>query len=108
MTELPSSMTEHELLRDRPLAVLEIDVNNHPGVMSHIVGLFARRGCNIEGIVCFSSAGGETSRILLLLADEKLATMSKHLANLEDVRSVRRCDERRRAFLELPELLGGF
>jgi acetolactate synthase-1/3 small subunit len=28
--------------------VLELDVNNHAGVMSHVVGLFSRRAYNVE------------------------------------------------------------
>ncbi|HRE16534.1 MAG TPA: acetolactate synthase isozyme 1 small subunit, partial [Rhodocyclaceae bacterium] len=32
-------------------AVLELEVNNHAGVMSHVVGLFSRRAYNVEGIV---------------------------------------------------------
>ena len=32
-------------------AVLELDVNNHAGVMSHVVGLFSRRAYNVEGIL---------------------------------------------------------
>jgi acetolactate synthase-1/3 small subunit len=32
--------------------VLELGVANHPGVMSHICGLFARRAFNVEGILC--------------------------------------------------------
>jgi len=27
-------------------------VRNHPGVMSHVCGLFARRAFNVEGIIC--------------------------------------------------------
>lgn len=34
-----------------PRAVLEIDVNNHAGVMSHVVGLFSRRAYNVDGIL---------------------------------------------------------
>ncbi len=41
-------MTAEQLTRP----VLEIDVNNHPGVMSHVVGLFSRRAYNVEGIIC--------------------------------------------------------
>lgn len=37
-------------------AVLEIDVNNHAGVMSHVVGLFSRRAYNVEGILVLRSA----------------------------------------------------
>ena len=46
--------------------VLELDVNNHAGVMSHVVGLFSRRAYNVEGILCMpvsgESANGEISR----------------------------------------------
>ncbi len=60
--------------------------------MSHVVGLFARRACNIEGIVCYPPGDGTTSRIWLLVDDNRLTQMSRHLANLEDVLAVRRCD----------------
>ena len=39
-------------------AVLEIDVNNHAGVMSHVVGLFSRRSYNVEGILCLPVGDG--------------------------------------------------
>jgi acetolactate synthase I/III small subunit len=75
-------------------AVLEIDVNNHPGVMSHVVGLFSRRAYNVEGILCMPVGGGDTSRIWLLVNEEaneaRLPQMIKQLEKLEDVFSVRR------------------
>jgi acetolactate synthase-1/3 small subunit len=72
-------------------AVLEIDVNNHTGVMSHVAGLFSRRACNIEAILCMPVSNGATSRIWLLLnADERLEQMIKQVAKLEDVYEVRR------------------
>ena len=43
---------KHNETRAISRAVLEIDVNNHPGVMSHVVGLFSRRAYNVEGILC--------------------------------------------------------
>ena len=39
-------------------SVLELHVRNHPGVMSHITGLFARRAFNLEAIVCLPVDGG--------------------------------------------------
>ena len=39
-------------------AVLEIDVNNHAGVMSHVVGLFSRRAYNVEGILVMPVGDG--------------------------------------------------
>jgi len=72
-------------------AVLEIDVNNHPGVMSHVVGLFSRRAYNVEGILCLPVGDRSRSRIWLLLEEDgRLAQMIKQVAKLEDVISIRR------------------
>lgn len=72
-------------------AVLEIDVNNHPGVMSHVVGLFSRRAFNVEGILCMPVGDGRQSRIWLLVnEDQRLPQMVRQLEKLEDVLAVRR------------------
>ncbi|MBI5770174.1 MAG: ACT domain-containing protein [Verrucomicrobia bacterium] len=69
--------------------VLELRVRNHPGTMSHITGLFARRAFNLDAIVCAPEGGGETSRMLLLVADEpRLEQVERQLAKLHDVLSV--------------------
>ena len=47
--------------------VIELLVNNHPGVMSHITGLFSRRGYNLDGILCGSIGEGKTSIMYLLV-----------------------------------------
>lgn len=71
--------------------VLELDVNNHPGVMSHICNLFARRAFNMEGILCMPVANGDRSRIwLLVFEDQRLEQMVRQLEKLEDVLHVRR------------------
>lgn len=70
--------------------ILELEVRNHPGTMSHITGLFARRAFNLEAILCVPIGGGSTSRILLLVADgPSLEQVEKQLAKLYDVLSVR-------------------
>jgi len=72
-------------------AVLEIDVRNHAGVMSHVVGLFSRRACNLEGILVMPVGTGETSRVWLKVReDQRLPQMVKQVEKLEDVLSVRR------------------
>lgn len=72
-----------------PQVVLELTVNNHPGVMSHICGLFARRAFNVEGIICLPIGSGEQSRIWLRVnEDRRLDQMVKQLMKLEDVLSV--------------------
>ena len=74
-----------------PRTVLELDVNNHAGVMSHIVGLFSRRAFNVEGILCMPVGSGKTSRIWLTVGeDSRLEQMIRQIEKLEDVLVVRR------------------
>src|SRR5512142_406856 len=71
-------------------AVLELRVRNHPGTMSHITGLFARRGFNLEAIVCAPVHGGRESCMLLLVADEpRLDQVERQHAKLYDVLALR-------------------
>ena len=85
-------------------AVLELDVNNHAGVMSHIVGLFSRRAYNVEGILCMPVGSGKTSRIWLTVnEDARLDQMVKQLEKLEDVRTVRRHGAEHEVFERLEE-----
>ena len=71
--------------------VLELSVRNHPGVMSHVCGLFARRAFNVEGILCMPLSGGKQSRIWLLVQnDDRLAQMTSQLEKLQDVLYVQR------------------
>ena len=83
-------------------AVLEIDVNNHPGVMSHVIGLFSRRTYNVEGILCLPVGDGASSRIWLLVnEDRRLPQMIKQAEKLEDVIAVRRHNANHAVFSEL-------
>lgn len=84
--------------------VLELDVNNHPGVMSHVVGLFSRRAYNVEGILVMPVGNGETSRIWLLVnEDERLEQMVKQVEKLEDVLTVHRHGAEHEVFVRLEE-----
>ncbi|PKO48714.1 MAG: acetolactate synthase isozyme 1 small subunit [Betaproteobacteria bacterium HGW-Betaproteobacteria-4] len=83
-------------------AVLEIDVNNHAGVMSHVVGLFSRRSYNVEGILCLPVGDGQQSRIWLLVnEDQRLAQMMKQVEKLEDVIAIRRHNADHAVFQDL-------
>jgi acetolactate synthase-1/3 small subunit len=66
--------------------VIELTVNNHPGVMSHITGLFSRRAFNLEGILCGRVGDGSTSKIYLLVnRDDRLDQIIKQVNKLYDV-----------------------
>jgi len=70
--------------------VLELRVRNHPGTMSHITGLFARRAFNLEAIVCVPVGDGAESCMLLLVANgPSLDQVEKQLLKLYDVLTVR-------------------
>ncbi|RPI29033.1 MAG: acetolactate synthase 1 small subunit [Acidobacteria bacterium] len=95
-----STPTNHEKAR----SVLELEVNNHPGVMSHVCGLFSRRAFNVEGILCMPIGDGRRSRIWLLVnEDERLDNMVKQLHKLEDVLEVSRHGTEHRVFTQLEE-----
>ena len=84
--------------------VLELDVNNHAGVMSHVVGLFSRRAYNVEGILCMPVGDGSKSRIWLLVKeDERLEQMVRQVEKLEDVLAVRRHGAEHELFERLEE-----
>src|SRR5436190_19085460 len=79
--------------------VLRLLVRNHPGVMSHVCGLFARRAFNVEGILCLPIDDGTRSVILLVVDDdERLEQLVRQLRKLEDVLDVRRAPEAYEAF----------
>ena len=83
MTDLPDTSGFAGLNRD---VVLELTVRNHPGTMSHITGLFARRAFNLDAILVVPVGDGSTSRILLLVpATDRLEQIVKQLAKLHDV-----------------------
>ena len=93
------------VIRDKPsaspttAAVIELRVRNHPGTMAHVTGLFARRGFNLEAIVCVPVADGATSCMLLLVADEpRLEQVERQLAKLYDVLTIRHRQDLTREF----------
>jgi acetolactate synthase-1/3 small subunit len=87
-------------------AVLRLLVRNHPGVMSHVCGLFARRAFNVEGILCLPIDDGRCSVILLVVnEDERLEQLIRQLRKLEDVVEIHRAPEARAAFAAVGSLL---
>lgn len=82
---MPASQPDLER-RTRRGIVLRLVVRNHPGVMSHVCGLFARRAFNVEGILCMPVGDGTRSVVLLLVhEDERIEQVVRQLRKLEDV-----------------------
>ena len=59
------STPSESIVTPRGGAILRLLVRNHPGVMSHVCGLFARRAFNVEGILCLPIGDGTRSVIVL-------------------------------------------
>jgi len=83
---------------------LELTVNNHPGVMSHVCSLFARRAFNVEGILCMPVGDGWQSRMWLQVnEDTRLEELIKQLQKLEDVLAVQQHSADHAVFVRLEE-----
>jgi acetolactate synthase-1/3 small subunit len=84
--------------------VLELTVNNHPGVMSHVCGLFSRRAFNLEAILVMPVGDGRLSRMWLLVGEDgRLGQIVGQVMKLEDVLAVRRLPADDSVFTRLDE-----
>lgn len=84
--------------------VLALKVRNHPGVMLHVCGLFARRAYNVEGILCMPMKNPAYSRIWLLVnEDERLDQIVLKTRTLVDVLDIERHGVDRSVFAQLEE-----
>ena len=84
--------------------VLEVTVLNHPGVMSHVCGLFSRRAFNVDGILCLPIGDAGNSRIWLRVQeDQRLEQLVRQMEKLADVLEVRRHTAGHEVFLRLEE-----
>ncbi|HXQ21284.1 MAG TPA: ACT domain-containing protein [Candidatus Acidoferrales bacterium] len=85
-------------------AVLRLLVRNHPGVMSHVCGLFARRAFNVDAILCLP-IGDATCSVVLLMVDEneRVEQLLRQLRKLEDVIEAEQAPAARRAFAAVAE-----
>jgi acetolactate synthase-1/3 small subunit len=78
-------MLERNEFTNQP-RVIELVVRNHPGVMVHVAGLFARRAFNLDGILCGPVHGTDQSCMLLLIgAQVRFDQVVRHLEKLHDV-----------------------
>ncbi len=70
--------------------VLSILVDNTPGALSRVVGLFSRRGYNIDSLTVGETENSEVSRITVAVTGENiiLEQIEKQIKKLENVRHV--------------------
>lgn len=85
-------------------AVIQLTVHNHPGVMSHVCGLFARRAFNLDGIACLPVGDGSRSRVWLAIEDDRrVDQMVKQLQKLRDVVEVSLHKAEHEVFMKLED-----
>ena len=70
--------------------ILSVLVRNHAGVLSHVAGLFTRRGYNIESLVAGVTSDPEISRLTIVVAGDEAVVdqVIKQINKLIDVISV--------------------
>jgi acetolactate synthase I/III small subunit len=99
-------MTSPETNATATGTVLRLIVRNHPGVMSHVCGLFSRRSFNLDGIICVPMRDATRSEMLLLVKDdERLRQLVLQLQKLHDVIEVYPAPAMRTAFDSVAGLL---
>jgi acetolactate synthase-1/3 small subunit len=78
-------------MNSKTISLLKLTVNNHPGVLAHVCGLFARRAYNLEGVMVRPIVGGAPGRSrmwLLVNEEDRLQQLIRQTEKLIDVISV--------------------
>jgi len=83
--------------------VFQLLVDNTPGVLSRISGLFTRRGYNIECITAGQTADPKYTRITIVASgeDDVLIQIRKQVEKLVDVRDVKELKPENSVYSEL-------
>lgn len=83
--------------------VFSLLMDNTPGVLSRIAGLFTRRGYNIESITAGVTADPRYTRMTVVSYGdhEVLEQIEKQIRKLEDVRDIKRLRNSESVFREL-------
>jgi acetolactate synthase-1/3 small subunit len=75
--------------------VLSVLVENNPGVLSHVSGLFSRRGFNIDSFSSGVTSDPRYTRLTIVATGDEqiLDQIEKQLAKLEDVLHIKKLKE---------------
>jgi acetolactate synthase-1/3 small subunit len=73
--------------------VFSVLVDNHPGVLSRVSGLFSRRGFNIDSLTVGETYDTTRSRMTIVVTGDEyvLEQITKQLSKLIDVISIKQC-----------------
>lgn len=74
---------------------LSVLVENHPGVLSRVAGLFSRRGFNIDSLAVGVTENKEISRMTIIVDgdDYTVEQVSKQLNKLIDIIKIKQLDK---------------
>ena len=83
--------------------VFSLLVDNNPGVLSRIAGLFSRRGYSIDSITAGMTADPRFTRITVIASGDELilSQIEKQVRKLEDVREIKVLKDDESVFREL-------
>ena len=72
--------------------ILSVLVENNPGVLSHVSGLFSRRGYNIDSISTGPTMDPRFTRLTIVTSGDEqiLEQIEKQLMKLEDVKHIKK------------------
>lgn len=78
-----------------PKHTLSVLVENHPGVLSRVAGLFSRRGFNIDSLAVGITENPEVSRITIVVDGDEYTVeqVSKQLNKLIDVIKIKQLEK---------------
>lgn len=85
--DLRAMPSENGRRQGHRLHTLSVLVENRPGVLARIAGLFARRGYNIESLAVSTTDDPKTSRMTIVVGgdDDTIEQITKQLNKLIDV-----------------------
>lgn len=83
--------------------VLSLLVDNNPGLLSRVAGLFSRRGYNVDSITAGVTADPRFTRITIVTSGDELilSQIEKQVRKLEDVREIKVLDRSNSVLREL-------
>ena len=83
--------------------VYSLLVDNNPGVLSRIAGLFSRRGYSIDSITAGMTADSRFTRIMVVSSGDELilSQIEKQVRKLEDVREIKLLKDDEAVYREL-------